>query len=149
MSHDHSLDNHILAIIQQERITEQAELQTHLQRRNLDIPQATVSRRLKKLNIAKIGGHYQCVTPAPIHLPLILKMDISDFGLLILHTAPGQASSVAFYLDQKYVAGVAALNQEQILLGTIAGDDTILLILKNQKTLELMRSELQKEFPHL
>ncbi len=146
MSHDPSLDNQILTIIQQAQIKEQAELQLYLQQRGLSIPQATVSRRLKKLNIAKIGGYYQCVTPPQTHLPLILKIEISDFGLIILHTAPGQASSLASFLDQKYVTGFSALNQEPLLLGTIAGDDTILLILKNQTTLRIMHDLLQKEF---
>ena len=55
------LDGHILNIIQNSQISEQSELQDLLQNRGFDIPQATLSRRLKKLKIAKVAGVYQVV----------------------------------------------------------------------------------------
>ncbi len=143
MSHDPAIDSLIRALIQQKKIAEQADLQTYLLERGHDIPQATLSRRLKKLKIAKVNGIYQCVELNMPHLPMVLKMEVSDFGLIVLRTHPGQANSIASFLDQKYVQSANGL------LGTLAGDDTILLIVRNQAELKSMLSQLKEVFPYL
>lgn len=144
MSHDQALDGLISALIQQKKISEQSELQASLAERGYDIPQATLSRRLKKLNIAKVAGIYQCVEFNMPSLPLILKIDISEFGLIVLHTHPGQANSLAYFLDQKYIRA-----NDCGLLATVAGDDTILLVVKNQASIQATLKCLYKDFPYL
>lgn len=47
MSYDNVLDGHILSIVQTQEIPEQIDLQNKLKERGYDIPQATLSRRLK------------------------------------------------------------------------------------------------------
>ena len=61
MADKNIIENHILNIIQKEEVREQSDLQELLKSRGFDIPQATLSRRLKKLNIAKIGGIYKII----------------------------------------------------------------------------------------
>ncbi len=143
------LDGHILNIIQNSQISEQSELQDLLQNRGFDIPQATLSRRLKKLKIAKVAGVYQVVEFNQPHLPLVLNMQISDFGLIILHTNPGQASSLAYFWDQKYGNYSSKNNAGTGLIGTIAGDDTVLIIIKSKSDLDGVLSLIHKEFPYL
>lgn len=149
MSRDMILDGYILNIIQNNKIGEQIELQQHLSARGYDIPQATLSRRLKKLNIAKVSGIYKIIEFKTTNLPLILKINVSEFGLIVLHTDPGNANTLAFYIDQKYVDAHSFDKKNPPILGTIAGDDTILLIIKSRNDLEKVLQLLQEEFPYL
>ena len=149
MSQDTALDGHILNIVQTETIAEQIDLQNSLKKRGYTVPQATLSRRLKKLKIAKINGTYQVLDFNMTNLPLVLNMQVSDYGLIILHTHPGNANSLAFYIDRKYVSYSPQNVQDSGILGTIAGDDTVLLIVKNKQQLLNVIQQLQDEFPYL
>lgn len=144
--HDNTLGEHILNIIQNHEILEQSDLQTLLKERGHSIPQATLSRKLKKLKIAKVAGVYKVIDINQYQLPLILNMQISDFGLIVLHTQPGQASSLAYFLDKKYV-----LNSSNNIgiIGTIAGDDTVLLIIRSKAELNKVLQSIYETFPYL
>lgn len=137
------LDEHISNLVKNNKISEQKDLQRMLKNAGFDIPQATISRRLKKLNIAKINGIYQFIDYNQTFLPVILGADTSDSGLIVLHTRPGHAGGLAYFLDQKYIS------REEEIIGTIAGDDAVLIICKHcasaQKILEL----LYNDFPYL
>lgn len=148
MSYDRVLDGHILNIVQAQEVHEQIDLQEKLKERGYDIPQATLSRRLKKLKIAKVAGIYRVVDFNAPSLPLILNIQISDAGLIVLHTNPGNANGLASFLDNKYVAYTPQSSATDIL-GTIAGDDTLLLILKSKACLPRVLQLLQDEFPYL
>jgi transcriptional regulator of arginine metabolism len=149
MSLDTALDGHILNVVQTEEITEQIDLQNSLKERGYNIPQATLSRRLKKLKIAKIAGIYQVVDLNIPNLPIVLNMHVSDYGLIILHTHPGNANGLAFFIDRKYVSYSVLNNQNSGILGTIAGDDTVLVIVKNKEQLQDVIHLLHNEFPYL
>lgn len=149
MSYDIALDGHILNILNTQEIREQIDLQTKLGERGYDIPQATLSRRLKKLKIAKVAGIYKVVDFDPPNLPLVLNMQVSEFGIIVMHTQPGNANSLAAYFDNKYVT--FSLNQKNTsgILGTIAGDDTIMLIIKSKKDLKKVLKLIEDNFPYL
>lgn len=149
MSHDHQLDGLILTIVQTHNIIEQSELQQSLKQRGYEIPQATLSRRLKKLNIAKVAGTYKVVDYNQPGLPLVVNIQVSDEGLIVLQTHPGQASSLAYFIDRKYVAYHPHNPTHSGVLGTIAGDDTVLLILKSKHHSESVLALLQTDFPYL
>ncbi len=140
------IDGYIFSIVQNNRITEQSELQKKLLEHGHNIPQATLSRKLKKLNIAKVGGIYQIINTEPTTLPIVLKMKISDFGLIILHTQPGNAGGLAYYLDKHYVSNP---RYDDHILGTIAGDDTIAIIMKDQPSVQMVIDLLKTDFPYL
>ena len=143
------LDEQIMDIIQHKEIAEQSELQDLLRQIGFDIPQATLSRRLKKLNVAKVGGTYMSIDPGAAHVPRILHMQLSDFGLIVLHTLPGHANGLAYYLDQKYVTHDPREPKSSGLLGTIAGDDTLLLIAKDRAGVLNIVAILKTLFPYL
>jgi transcriptional regulator of arginine metabolism len=149
MTHHAIIDEHILSIIQNQDVEEQSDLQEFLRVRGFEIPQATLSRRLKKLKIAKVSGVYKAIDFGMPNLPLILNIQISEFGLVVLHTNPSQAQSLAYYIDQKYVSFNPRNTKESGILGTIAGDDTVLLIIKSRDSLPQIRAILQVEFPYL
>jgi len=143
------IDSHIVDIIRNESIREQGELQDALKRRNYDIPQATLSRRLKKLNIAKVDGEYKIVDFGASALPAVLNIKVSEFGLIVLHTHPGNANSLAYFIDQKYVNYNMNDNDNSSIIGTIAGDDTVVVIVKNKVEVKLVLGIFQKLFPYL
>jgi transcriptional regulator of arginine metabolism len=143
------IENHILNIVQNESVREQADLQEILKRRGYDIPQATLSRKLKKLNIAKVDGIYKIVDFSSSSLPVVLGMKISDFGIIVLHTHPGNANSLGYFIDQKYVSYDTHDSQESPILGTIAGDDTLVVIVKNKKALKETQSMFETLFPYI
>ncbi len=114
----------------QERLTE------ILKRQGFEVAQATLSRDLKRLGIGKApsasGGYTYVLSDAEVRpgsdhtyvqdfMRGFLSLEFSGvFGLM--RTLPGHASSVASALDNLRIREV---------LGTIAGDDTILIVPRN------------------
>lgn len=148
MERDKILDGYILDIIQNTEIKEQKDLQEILKDRGYSVPQATLSRYLKKLKIAKVNGIYKIIDFLQQNLPLILNLQISECGIIVMHTHPGQANSLAYFIDRKYVS-YTYKEYSGPILGTIAGDDTVLLIIKSQENLKEVLITLQQAFPYL
>lgn len=63
----------------------------------------------------------------------VVKID-SAMNLVVLHTIPGSASSVAFAIDH-------SKNGE--IIGTLAGDDTVLVILKKPEDVPVLLEHIQ------
>lgn len=148
--HDSVLDTHILNAIQSNQISEQSELQEILFKRGYNVPQATLSRHLKKLKIAKVSGVYKIVDLNKGFTPVLLKVDVSEFGLIVMHTYPGQASSLGYFLDRKYIDIDSSGSKHNCgILGTIAGDDIVLLIVKSKNDIKNIFEVLQEDFPYL
>ena len=64
----------------------------------------------------------------------ITKID-STMNFVVIHTLPGSANSVAYIIDQGH---------EKEVLGTIAGDDTILVILRSPEDIEVFMKRIQQ-----
>ena len=128
----------IKMIISSKEIGSQEELLQELTKEGFRLTQATLSRDLKQLKVVKaasMNGNYVYVLPnntryrrmtEPQSAVEMLRADgirgIEFSGnLAVIRTRPGYASSVAYDIDTH--------NFEEIL-GTIAGDDTILLVLR-------------------
>ena len=111
----------------------QHELQRELAAQGIRTTQATLSRDLAELGVLKGAGGYrlQDGTPEPSGdaldaLARRLLAGVEQAGnLVVLHTPPGQASALAVQLDRSSMRGV---------VGTIAGDDTILVIAREPMT---------------
>jgi transcriptional regulator of arginine metabolism len=125
----------ILEIIERESISSQEQLRQRLHDRQIDVTQATLSRDLKELGLLKRAsdGAYQrpAVMPAerPSALPALQRL-VAEFltrvdrvePFVVLRTDAGQAQMLALAIDRASVAEV---------VGTIAGDDTILVICRD------------------
>lgn len=155
------LDKHIIDSVRGGTIREQKDLQAALISRGYRIPQATLSRRLKRLGIAKVNGVYTVVDVFHKQTPLVLEIQWSESGLIVLHTPPGQASGVGYFIDQKYGSGSDSGGRKydkkeghrnivkRYILGTIAGDDTVLVITKGKEALEEVLAMLSSDFPYV
>ena len=119
----------IRRLIGSRNISSQDELNKLLEKQGYEMTQATLSRDLKYLKVAKMpddqtGYVYilpdkeQVVEEAEQGLNGLISLDFAQ-GMAILRTLPGHASSIAYTLDNLDAYEIA---------GTIAGDDTILLI---------------------
>jgi transcriptional regulator of arginine metabolism len=122
----------IRRLIAESNISSQDELMRLLEKQGYELTQATLSRDLKYLKVAKMPDDhagYVYILPDKEQAVEEPEMNASGFGVLvsidfaqgmaIMRTLPGHAGSIAYNIDH--------LNAYEIA-GTIAGDDTILLI---------------------
>jgi transcriptional regulator of arginine metabolism len=116
----------ILALLKVEPVGDQAELRRKLAQRGIRVTQATVSRDIRELGVAKTREGYRLpevnepVAPPQPTLPVILKEFLREVrqaaNQVIVKTHPGNAHTVAVALD---------LADWGEIIGTVAGDDTI------------------------
>ena len=119
-------------IIMEENISSHEVLLRKLKTKGISCTQATLSRDLKQLGAGRIHdgkGGYKYALPESMSgsqpgirrlqvLPVILDV-VDAKGLLVIKTLPGNANNTAIYIDNKSRYEIA---------GTIAGDDTVLVI---------------------
>ena len=120
----------ILDAIQQHRVRSQEQLRRQLRVAGFDVTQATLSRDVRELGLVKADGAYQPPAAPPSNghsSKSLFNRAVADYltrvdrvqQLVVLRTGPGQAQLLGVALDG------ARLPE---LVGTIAGDDTILAI---------------------
>ena len=134
----------ILDILQAGPVFSQDELALRLQEQGITSTQATLSRDLKALRISKVPGEGYVVPARGRSLSAdftsgILRIQFSA-NLGVIRTRPGLANAVAVLIDNRMVFPV---------LGTIAGDDTILLILRNGSSPDDVLDALTSLFPEI
>ena len=130
----------IIELISRYEIDTQEELAARLNEAGFKVTQATVSRDIRALKMTKVTGrdgksHYAILDVAPPVLgdkyTRVMKEAVTsmDYGqnLVVIHTVPGMAMAVAAALD--------AMKWPE-LLGSIAGDDTIMCAARNQEMAE-------------
>lgn len=135
----------ILELVAEGPLFNQEELRRRLARQGLRVTQATLSRDLKELNLVKTPHGYASSVPAepsappppPLrHLLQEFVQGVRDAqNLLVLRTSPGSAQPVAAALDSQ---------QWQELVGTVAGDDTILIIAPDRRACRTVKTRLQE-----
>jgi transcriptional regulator of arginine metabolism len=131
----------ILKLIRAKPIHTQDELARELARAGLVTTQVTLSRDLRELGLAKTAEGYQEVASeeAGPQLRLLAAEFLQDIrtarNLVVLKTAPGHANSVAVALDAE---------EWPEIVGTIAGDDTILVIAPDNKTADAVEKKLKQ-----
>lgn len=130
--------NTIINIIENKKISTQEQLVSELNLMGIEVTQATISRDIKELELIKEhsleGSNYiynkiSDIEGGDINSIIrenVIKIDKVEY-LIVLHTLPGGASTVAFHLDQSKLQGV---------IGTIAGDDTVLIITNDKEISE-------------
>jgi transcriptional regulator of arginine metabolism len=145
MANTQKIEDHILLdVISQNQISSQQALLEKVLSLGYDITQSTLSRQLRRLGISKVNGTYHSLIKTQMMRSRILHMDISLPNLLVIHTNPAEANALAAHLD-KFLSWQRS-SQYEGLLGTIAGDDTILVIAKDAKSLEALYQAFQRDF---
>jgi transcriptional regulator of arginine metabolism len=132
----------ILELIDKDAVTSQEALREQLDARGIHVTQATLSRDLKAMGLVKRAGDGAYVRPGAERggaamgeqmrkavMSLVRSFERVD-TFIVIRTDPGQANGLAVLMDRVKVPEVA---------GTVAGDDTILLVcrgLENARQME-------------
>ena len=128
----------IKEIIEANNIETQEELANALEREGFSVTQATVSRDIKEMMLVKVptgdGGHRYAfpsehsITVSVARLEKTFQDSVltinSSGNIVVLRTLPGTAQAVAYVLDN--------IRWPEII-GTVAGDDTIFIVVKPEK----------------
>jgi len=108
----------ILELINRGIAHTQQEIATALARRGVHATQATISRDIQELGLVRSGGGYR--SSAALVRELVLSVEVVE-PMAVIKTPPGTANMVARRIDEAALPGVA---------GTVAGDDTIMVVLR-------------------
>ena len=138
-------------IIEEARISTQDELIKKLKGKGISCTQATLSRNLRQLGVGRIpdgtGGYKYSLSEnirnssgsqVKLNIVPVIKDIVEAKGLMLIRTIPGNASNTAFFIDGTGRYEIA---------GTIAGDDTILLIPRDGITIQQVHSCLEIILP--
>ena len=144
-------------IISSHELGSQEELLQALKNEGFSLTQATLSRDLKQLKVAKAAsmrGNYVYVLPNDtmykrvttphtaremMQVPGFLSINFSG-NMGVIKTRPGYASSIAYNIDNNHI---------EEIIGTIAGDDTIFIVIKQGVTKEEVISALSEVVPNM
>jgi transcriptional regulator of arginine metabolism len=135
----------ILEVIRKHRVASQEGLRELLQERGTEVTQATLSRDMRELRLVKVPGadgagfysspqEWDSTPPLESLLPTLYHSAEGVDNLLVVRTMKGGAQTVAAGIDWEEWPEV---------LGTLAGDDTILLILRAPAYLEVVKERLE------
>ncbi|AAM24525.1 MAG: Arginine repressor [Caldanaerobacter subterraneus] len=139
----------ILEIISEKEIETQEELAAELQKRGIDVTQATVSRDIKELRLIKVltedGKRYKYAPMTKVDTNIserlmtllsesIVNVDYAG-NIIVIKTLSGSASAAAEAID--------TLNWKNIV-GTIAGDNTIFVLVRNQEDIQELVEKFRK-----
>ncbi len=138
----------ILSLVARERLASQEEIRARLAHLGLEATQSTISRDVEELGLARVHDHggVRYVVPgegeAPAPMRLLRRL-LEEFALsftpsgnlLVIRTPPGAASALGEGLDRVGLADVA---------GTIAGDNTILVVAREGTTARDLERALRK-----
>jgi transcriptional regulator of arginine metabolism len=108
----------ILELINRGSAHTQQEIAAALARRGVRATQATISRDIQELGLVRSGGGYR--SSAALVRELVLSVEVVE-PVAVIKTPPGTANMVARRIDEAALPGIA---------GTVAGDDTIFVVLR-------------------
>ena len=139
----------ILELIDRFEIETQEELTDHLRAVGYSTTQATVSRDIKELHLTKTlspSGKYRYSAPAADEFPgyderlkKIFRECVTSYAeaqnIIVIKTLPGLASAACAALDSIHI---------ETLVGTLAGDDTAFLLMKDNTSADELFQEIEK-----
>ncbi|MBK6751403.1 MAG: hypothetical protein IPG67_15750 [Acidobacteria bacterium] len=121
----HKRDRHaiLLSLISSEPIRSQAVLASRLTEVGISVTQASVSRDLDELGVLKKNGQYSLPPKARGIAEFgAVAFDVAGANLIVGKCSSGLASAITVRIDAE---------KSQEIVGTIAGDDTIFIAVKN------------------
>lgn len=141
--------NIILQVISEQEIETQNQLMDVLAQRGVPSTQATLSRDIKELHLTKTlapSGKYRYAAPAADEFPgyderlkKIFRECVTSYAeaqnIIVIKTLPGLASAACSALDSMRI---------DTLVGTLAGDDTAFLLMKDNTSADEFFHEIEK-----
>ncbi len=115
----------ILDLIRARNMETQDELTESLSKKGFSATQSSVSRDLDELGIIKINGHYSLPQTQTKQDFGLFNLEAAGENLIVASCGSGLASAVCVRLDG------AKINE---IIGTVAGDDTIFIAVKDRKS---------------
>ena len=135
----------ILDLLDEGSVESQDSLQHRLERKGFDVGQATLSRDIHELKLVKGPEGYrridassgaEGVLPSVMHLARQFVVEIRQAqNLLVVKTTVGSAQPVAAALDASHWPE---------LVGTIAGDDTVLVIARDKRKAQALAGHIRE-----
>lgn len=139
----------VLELVDREAVTSQEQLRERLRGRGIEVTQATLSRDIRDLGLVKRAGDGAYRRPVAAEQAVgaeqqvVLRRAVADFmrrieavqQFVVLRTDPGQAQTLAIALDHARMPDV---------VGTIGGDDTILVILRGDREAQQFTHQLEE-----
>jgi transcriptional regulator of arginine metabolism len=129
----------ILQIVRSKGIYTQEELARELGERGVQTTQVTLSRDMREIGLVKTTDGYRQLAAEKNGPELDSVVDdyLQDIrvaqNLVVLKTSPGNANSLAIAIDREELDEV---------VGTVAGDDTVLVIAPDQQAAEQLRQKI-------
>ena len=108
----------ILQVVNGGSVHTQQDIAAALERRGMRATQATISRDIQELGLVRSGAGYR--SSAALVRELVLSVELVE-PMAVIKTPPGTANMVARRIDEAALPGIA---------GTVAGDDTIIAVLR-------------------
>jgi transcriptional regulator of arginine metabolism len=135
----------ILDLLKHGSVASQGDLQRALRKRGLKVGQATLSRDIRDLRLAKTVDGYSLVHGDGLSAPALPPVSrlVREFvlevrpaqNLLVIKTSVGSAQPVAAALDEEGWAEA---------VGTIAGDDTILIVCPDKEDAKKLAARIEE-----
>src|SRR5919112_1448069 len=139
----------VLQLVDSEPITSQEQLRERLDGRGIHVTQATLSRDIRDLGLVKRAGDGAYRRPGATEAAgngdaeSVLRRAVAEFlrrfesvqQLVVLRTDPGQAQPLAVALDRSRIPDV---------VGTIGGDDTILVICRGEREAQAFTKQIEQ-----
>ena len=135
----------ILAIVREQRVSHQEALRELLSAQGIPVTQPTLSRDVRDLRLVKVTGaggssyytlpdEWEHVPPLDTVVPALFVSVETVGNLAVVRTLNGAAQAIASGIDWEEYDGLA---------GTIAGDDTVLIILRSPEAAKAVAAELR------
>lgn len=117
----------ILELVNHGKVHTQQDIAAALARRGVRATQATISRDIQELGLVRSGAGYR--SSAALVRELVLSVELVE-PMAVIKTPPGTANLVARRIDEAALPGIA---------GTVAGDDTIIAVLRNRSAARALK----------
>lgn len=135
-------------LITDQEISNQDELLKKLIDLDISVTQATLSRDLRELKVSKVpnssGQYIYRLTESAVPTATFTHNEnaslIFSKNLGVIKTKPGYANRIAFEIDNTHFNSI---------IGTIAGDDTVLIVMKEESSREEVTNELRRIIPNI
>jgi transcriptional regulator of arginine metabolism len=128
---------HILNLIRARHIGTQEELRGLLERSGVPATQSSLSRDLEELGVVKHHGFYALPHANGDAARGLVSLDIAGDVLVVAKCLPGRASAVAVEIDDAAITDI---------VGTLAGEDTIFIATRDQKSQRAVMKQVWEMF---